>query len=408
MKKSSILAFGLALLAGSAFAQSTQEVTYVEDPSQGYLFNKFSSNWFVQGEGGVSLPVDHSATHRNFGDRFTPAASLYVGKWFSPLLGARIGADFTGLKGVVRADGAFANGSRPWEPEVDGRYIKNRVNYFGPSFDFMLNLTNWWCGYKPNRFYNAYVYAGGSYNWVYGKKGQYNANTNTWTATTEWGTKGEQALSLRGGLVQEFNLCKNFALGLDLRVFGIDNHTAFTGATRAGAAALLTATYKFGNPEWSAPVVPVCPPAENCDEYRARLQAANARIADLEAQLKACLSRPVEKQVVVKAPLATIYYPCNVYRLTSVDRKVLKSVANVMKADTKKTYTLTGWADNYTGTDAINTRLRKNRVETVKKQLVRYGVNTDQLNATTNNGNRVDLGDKALTLDRAVTIEVNE
>ena len=87
---------------------------------------------------------------------------------------------------------------------------------------------------------------------------------------------------------------------------------------------------------------------------------------------------------------------------------MLESVANVMKADTNKKYTLTGWADNYTGTEQINIRLRKNRVETVKKQLVKYGVADGQLNATTNNGNRVDLGDKCLTLDRAVTIEVAE
>ena len=84
---------------------------------------------------------------------------------------------------------------------------------------------------------------------------------------------------------------------------------------------------------------------------------------------------------------------------------MLESVANVMKAEPNQKYTLTGWADNYTGTDAINIRLRKNRVETVKKQLMRYGVAEGQLNATTNNGNRVDLGDKCLTLDRAVTIE---
>ena len=112
--------------------------------------------------------------------------------------------------------------------------------------------------------------------------------------------------------------------------------------------------------------------------------------------------------MVTKAPLATIYYPINVYRLTSVDKRVLESVANVMKADTNKKYTLTGWADNYTGTDAYNKRLRENRVNTVKAQLVRYGVADSQLNATTNNGNRVDLGDKCLTLDRAVTIEVAE
>ena len=72
--------------------------------------------------------------------------------------------------------------------------------------------------------------------------------------------------------------------------------------------------------------------------------------------------------------------------------------------ETKKDYVLTGWADNYTGTDAINKRLRKNRVNGVKKQLLRYGVPESQLEATTNDGNRVDLGDKVLTLDRCVTI----
>jgi len=398
MKKSSILAFGFAMLAGTAFAQNAQEVTYVEDPSQGYLFNKFSSNWFIQAEGGVAVGFTTKDSKRNFGDRFAPAASLYVGKWFSPILGARLGADFLSVKGVSEYGGY---GIRPWENSVDG-LDKTKLNYVGPAFDVMVNLTNWWCGYKPNRVYNAYFYAGGALYWTFQKEPKNAAATEF-----KWASAGDRVVSIRAGITQEFNLSRHFALGLDLRAVALDNHTDGNTGTSIIGEALLTATYKFGKTDWNAPVVPVCPPAENCDEYRARLQAADARIADLEAQLKACLSRPVEKQVVTKAPLATIYYPINVYRLTSVDRKVLESVANVMKADGKK-YTLTGWADNYTGTDAINKRLRENRVNTVKKQLMKYGVDEAQLNATTNNGNRVDLGDKCLTLDRAVTIEVAE
>ena len=205
--------------------------------------------------------------------------------------------------------------------------------------------------------------------------------------------------------MNEFNITKNFALGLDLRANAISNHSDNWGKTFVVGEVLLSATYKFNKTDWSAPIVPVCPPAENCDEYRARLQAADARIADLEAQLKACLNRPVEKvEAPAKLPLATIYYPCNVYRLTSVDRQVLKSVANVMNADTNKKYVLTGWADNYTGNDQINVRLRHNRVNGVKNQLVKYGVSENQIEATTNNANRLDLGDKCLTLDRCVTI----
>ena len=58
------------MLAGTAVAQNAQEVTYVEDPAQGYLFNKFSDNWFIQGEGGVSVGFTDDDSHRPFGDRF--------------------------------------------------------------------------------------------------------------------------------------------------------------------------------------------------------------------------------------------------------------------------------------------------------------------------------------------------
>ena len=396
MKKSIALAFGFAMLAGSAMAQNAQEITYVEDPSQGYLFNRFRDNWFIQGEGGVTIGFTDEDNHRKLFDRLTPSAHLYVGKWFSPLLGVRIGASYVSVKGLSNDPNCV--GLQPWEGKTEDGFWKTYQNYFGPSFSVMLNLTNWWCGYRPGRVYNAYLYGGGDFYWTFAKEQQNDGSF-------KYKNCHDRVIGLHAGIVNEFNITKNFALGLDIRANAISNHTDEWGKTFVAGEALLTATYKFNKSEWSAPIVPVCPPAENCDEYRARLQAADARIADLESQLKACLARPVEKQVVTKAPLATIYYPCNVYRLTSVDRKVLESVANVMKAEPNQKYTLTGWADNYTGTDAINIRLRKNRVETVKKQLMRYGVAEGQLNATTNNGNRVDLGDKCLTLDRAVTIE---
>ena len=402
MKKSSILALSLAMAATTAVAQNAQEVTYTEDPSQGVLLNKFENNWFIQAEGGVAVGFTHEDQHRKFGDRFAPAASLYVGKWFSPIIGARLGADFLSVKGLHKYE-MDAIGAQPWENSVNG-YEKTKVNYIGPGFDVMINLTNWWCGYKPN------FYAGGAFYWTMAKRPEYHPYTenDNW-GDLEWHNAHDKVLAIRAGITQEFNITERFALGLDLRATAVSNHNDGYGYTGVIGQALITATYKFGKTEWNAPVVPVCPPAgENCDEYRARLQAADARIADLEAQLKACLNRPVQKEVVTKAPLATIYYPINVYRLTSVDKRVLESVANVMKADTKKKYTLTGWADNYTGTDAYNKRLRENRVNTVKAQLVRYGVADSQLNATINNGNRVDLGDKCLTLDRAVTIEVAE
>jgi predicted DNA binding CopG/RHH family protein len=71
--------------------------------------------------------------------------------------------------------------------------------------------------------------------------------------------------------------------------------------------------------------------------------------------------------------------------------------------DTK--YELTGWADNYTGTDEINVRLRNARVEGVKNFLVKSGVNADQLITKIDNNNLTDFGAKSASMDRAVTIK---
>lgn len=50
MKKATLLAIACAgLFSASAWAQEAaqQEITYVEDPGQGYLFNRFKDNWFI-------------------------------------------------------------------------------------------------------------------------------------------------------------------------------------------------------------------------------------------------------------------------------------------------------------------------------------------------------------------------
>ena len=183
---------------------------------------------------------------------------------------------------------------------------------------------------------------------------------------------------------------------------------ASNNRTYGSLQAYLGLTYNFNPTGWSAPVVPVCPEPENCDELRARLSAADARIADLESQLRDCLNRPVEKVEAEKAPLATVYYPIGVSRLTREDRNILGAISEVMKSNSKTNYVLTGWADNYTGSEQVNIRLRKARVDGVYKQLVKNGVPASQLTATTNNGSLCDLGEKYVALDRAVTIEEAE
>ena len=80
---------------------TAQEVTYVEDPSQGYLFNRMKDNWFIQADGGVGLMMSSYDKHEHFGHRLGAKADFFVGKWFSPLLGLRAGLDYEQIKGAT-------------------------------------------------------------------------------------------------------------------------------------------------------------------------------------------------------------------------------------------------------------------------------------------------------------------
>jgi outer membrane protein OmpA-like peptidoglycan-associated protein len=414
MKKSTFLALVCTLFfCQSMFAQSeAQEITYVEDPSQGYLFNKMKDNWFISGEVGAGIYFSPNDCNRSVWDRWSPAGSIYVGKWFSPIIGARLGVNFLQTQGMADAQNPESYPGILWDRGLVNGHYRQVFSHVGPVFDVMFNLTNMCCGYKPGRIYNLTAYAGAGGYWTFGK--EFSGDLYDNPVDEGWGyLESDRVMTFRAGIINAFNVSKQVQLYLDIRYSGIDNHADEPGnywnKTAHDLQAYIGATYLFKKREWSAPIVPVCPEPENCDPLRARLEAADARIADLEDQLKACLERPIEKEIVEeKAPLATIYYPINVSRLTSKDIAICKACAQVMLDNPDTKYVITGWADNYTGNDQINTRLRKNRVAGVEKQLLRAGVPAEQFEATINHNNLVDLGEKYQALGRAVTIEEAE
>ncbi len=397
MKKIALIA---ALCAMAVSSVNAQEVTYVEDPAQGYLLNNFKDNWFIQLEGGAGVlmsPNDKSVD--KFGDRIGYSFQLSVGKWFSPVVGIRGGVDLYLAKGAAKG---LSNdlGIRPDLNYADGSdMLSQKAVQVGPTFDVMLNLTNWWCGYKPNRVYNGILYLGAGVNFVTAK----DPREDKWS----FDYADSHNLSMRLGLLNKFAVSKRVDILLDLRCDLVQEHFDTEKTRNLYAAALVGLGYNFGKTEWKAPITAVCPTwkytdAEG-DALAARLQAAEAKIADLEKQLRDCLNRKPEVVEKDDAPLATIYYPIGKSKITGVNTKIVNAVANLMK-ESDKNYVLTGWADNYTGSDKINAKLRKDRVNGVKKALVKKGVKADRLDAQINDGNLTKFGAKSASLDRAVTI----
>ncbi len=398
MKKIALIAALCAMMVPSLNAQ---EVTYVEDPAQGYLLNNFKDNWFIQAEAGAGVlmsPNDKKVD--SFGDRIGYSFQLSVGKWFSPVVGIRGGADAYLGKGAALG---LTNdiGVRP-DLDIAGNLYGQKVWQFGPTFDVLVNLTNWWMGYKPGRVYNGIFYVGAAVNFTCAK----DLENNDWS----FEYADSHNLSIRTGLLNKFAVSKRVDILLDLRCDLVQEHYDTNNTKNGLLTALVGVGYNFGKTEWNAPITAVCPTwkytdAEG-DALAARLQAAEAKIADLEKQLRDCLNRkPEVVEAKEEGPLATIYYPIGKSTITGVNTKIVNAVANLMK-ESNDNYILTGWADNYTGTDKINAKLRKDRVNGVKKALVRKGVEEGRLDAQINDGNLTNFGAKSASLDRAVTIQV--
>jgi len=409
MKKFALLAL-LCLYCVPFFTQA-QEVTYVEDPSQGYLFNRMRDNWFIQADGGVGLMMSPYDRHEKFGHRLGAKADIFVGKWFSPLLGLRFGGDFEQMKGATFVGNKHALGYRNWSYFLDNNeYVPQHFNNIGLVGDVLFNVSNWLVGYKPNRFYNCIFYVGMAVNWVYARDGAH----GPWKYGAGDDPNHCRNYSMQAGLLNSFAITRRIDVNLDIRFDLMQEHVdgadIWYKTWNEYPGLLVGLTYKLGKTDWNPPVQVVCPDWKytdaDGDALVADLNDANRKIADLENQLRKCLEKkaePLDEGGPSEAPLATIYFPINRTDVLGVQRNVVEAVAEVMKNENRN-YMLTGWADNYTGNDVINVRLRKGRVATVKNELVKKGVADSRLETQINNGELTNYGPKAASLDRAVTI----
>ena len=407
MKKIALLVLLCAAYLVPSFT-SAQEVVYVEDPSQGYLLNRMRDNWFIMADGGVGMMMSSYDKHEHFAHRLGAKADFFVGKWFSPLLGLRAGMDYEQIKGATWTGNYAALGYRNWPRQLDGgKYVPQHFNNFGFVGDVLFNVSNWLCGYKPHRFYNCIYYVGMTVNWVYARDGKRPVSDGPWRYGANDDPDHSRNYSMQTGLLNSFAITKKIDFNVDLRFDLMQEHIDGAGmgyrTWNEYPGILLGMTYKFGKSEWNAPIQAVCPewkyPDHVGDSLVAELANAKRRIKDLEDQLKDCL----EPAPVVEAPLATVYFPINRTEVLGVQRNVVNAIAEVMNNENRN-YVLTGWADNYTGNDKINTRLRKGRVATVKNELVKKGVAESRLETKIDNGELTDYGPKCASLDRAVTI----
>ena len=376
-----LVSMGLAMPATLAAAPETEAQS---ESSQEIVLNSFKDNWAISLEGGVDFSLGRFDSHAGFGQRIAPVFGLNVEKWFSPVVGLRLGADYYGTKGAALW-GHGIGGER-----FDNGYYKQSYALITPALDVMGDLASLFCGYRE-RVYTPVLYVG--MGLPVGVSGDVAKGVN---------------MDMRGGLLNRFRLSDAWAINLDLRFDVWEASIAGEGNHGKTFSALVGVTYKFKDRGWKALVVPAVAPVvgkysdDEGDALVVQLRDANRKIANLEQQLAECRNRPVEKVTEKPLPVVTVYYNINSSTLQPKDKVVLKAVAKAIKANEGRKYIITGYADSETGTAAFNAKLRKARAEQVYDALVSYGVSPDQLEQKTSDAKLDRFG--SYVLDRAATI----
>ncbi|MFZ4861683.1 OmpA family protein [Sphingobacterium sp. Mn56C] len=340
------------------------------------LNNGFWSNWFIAaGAGGQLYFGDHNKQMK-FKDRLALNYEGHIGKWFSPAIGTRLGVNGFKVKGLTQ-NGAYSTGvpyaDLPW----DGYWLYNQeFNYYNLHADVLFNLSNILGGYKANRIYNLSPYAG------------IGMLVNT-------GSPKQHEPSINIGLQNTFQLAKQFALYVDVRGAYVKDRFDGEVGGREGEGPLSASIgfiYKLPKADWDTPV-------STSSEYDQKMllnyQKRIKQLTDDNNELKRLLHEAehstitnvkVENKILTAPILVT--FPIGKSTVSNEARVNLGFFANLVnQSGNSIIYSIIGYADVATGTDAINQRLSKERATAIFNVLVNeFKVSPSRLKIVTRGG----------------------
>ena len=338
-----------------------------------YLTNGGGSNWFVGVGGGVTTSFGEGVVPFSaFNLKNNWSAEAFVGKWFTPSIGFRVG-----YKGVMDNFG------------YDTELYKSNVFESGQQFffgyghgDVLWNLSNALGGYKETRFWDIIPHVGGG---IFVIKNDV----------------VDHKFALDAGLYNEFRLGKVVNLYLDLDLIATENAVGLRYVdTDEPVVTTETPVYKRPTfiPTATAGITFNLGKRTNFDRlssvwpktYETELNDANRRIDELTKareedaqahakQLADALNRPKDTVVVnvrvdVPAPV-TLDFAIGEARLSTGEKAELyRYIDEISESEENATYVVTGCADKGTGSYKRNKQLSQKRADYVKNLMVLYGV----------------------------------
>lgn len=359
MRKLMLLLAFAGLTTTAAMAQDTE----VPRSKYSVATNSFWANWYVSAglDFNAAYTSQENCSNKNpFSvDRGTFGFDVAVGKWFTPGIGLR--TKFQGL----------------WAKQVNTRTNHPSYKFWNLHEDVTFNLSNLFFGYNEKRVWNFIPYVGIGIG--------RNMSANNYDIT------------YNAGLLNNFRVSKHFTIFLDAYITAVEG--TFDGANPDPwrsydkvsqrhwdklVGLSVGVTYNLGKCTWEkTPDVDalMAMNREQMDALNASLkeqQDENARLRDMLSKQK-----PAEKVVETRTELVStsqsVFFNIGSSKIASrKDLVNVKEVAEYAKANNKKIL-VTGYADSKTGSAEFNQQLSEKRAQVVADELVKMGVNRDNI-----------------------------
>ena len=339
----------LAGLSTAAMAQAT----YTDKDGNEYTFKKHA---FLDLQGGAQYTLGEA----KFGDLISPNVQLGIGYQFTPVFGMRLQANGWQSKGGWNGYKATKDGT-PYTADYKFKYV-------APGLDFMFNLSNLFCGWNPNRVFNATAFIGGGANFAWG-----NDEVN------------EIAANIKD---QRSYLLEYLWDGTKVRPFGragIDLELKVSKAVSImieGNANITSDKYnskKAGNADWYFNALAGL--RINLGKSHTKAEPVKEAPVPVQEYVKPePKPQPKVEEKKVEEIRRDVFFVINSNKIASDEESKIKEVVDFLNANPDAKVVVTGYADAGTGNDRINDAISAKRAAAVVKALKeKYGIEESRI-----------------------------
>ena len=339
----------LAGLSTAAMAQAT----YTDKDGNDYTFKKHA---FLDLQGGAQYTLGEA----KFGDLISPNVQLGIGYQFTPVFGMRLQANGWQSKGGWNGYKATKDGT-PYTADYKFKYV-------APGLDFMFNLSNLFCGWNPNRVFNATAFIGGGANFAWG-----NDEVNEIAANI----KDQRSYLLEylwdGTKVRPFGRA-----GIDLE-FKVSKAVSIMIEGNANITSDKYNSKKAGNADWYFNALAGL--RINLGKSHTKTEPVKEAPVPVQEYVKPePKPQPKVEEKKVEEIRRDVFFVINSNKIASNEESKIKEVVDFLNANPDAKVVVTGYADAGTGNNTINDRISAKRAAAVVKVLKeKYGIEESRI-----------------------------